>query len=156
MSYGAMAGYADVIEEAHLDSVCGKENNNLHNAMDKIDITLNEVAQAKDWDMDLHEYLFDASENPLIVKHCEEHGDDPMPEITNILAALQDLYSSFNKRTGLDLELYYHDSDNGSPYDEVDGAYWAVGGVYVESSEYLKAKKALGIVVNRLFFTTHG
>jgi hypothetical protein len=50
------------------------------------------------------------------------------------------------------LEIGFHDSENGDTYDEVNGIFWNVGGVYryTETGERYKDK------IIRSFYVTYG
>ena len=64
-------------------------------------------------------------------------------EIANpqLLRAYQKLQADFKKSTKLSLSLDYHDADNeGDRYDEVDGCFWSVGGVWKQTTAGKKYK----------------
>jgi hypothetical protein len=71
----------------------------------------------------------------------------------DVTAAYEAIREKFGKETGLGLFIGYHDSvAYGSRYDEVDGYYWAVTGMYELSPE---GQKMID-VVQRRFFVTFG
>ena len=70
-----------------------------------------------------------------------------------LIEAYKNLQKAFEKKTGLNLFIDYHSAkDDGDRYDEVDGIYWAVGGMY----QLTKAGKNMEKYVNRKFFVTFG
>lgn len=51
-----------------------------------------------------------------------------------VLDALNALCDAFARRfEGLTLTLRHHDPENGGRYDDVNGAYWSIGGLYILS-----------------------
>ena len=57
------------------------------------------------------------------------------------------------KKTQLEIGIGYHNSDDeGSRYDDVDGAYWWVSGMY----ELTEAGKKMEDIVRRHFWVTFG
>lgn len=76
-----------------------------------------------------------------------EGGETSVPE--NVAVAWLNLKAVFNAATGLDLYLGYHDAEgNGDRYDEVDGLYFPVDGMY-ELTE--AGKRWQGIVEQKQF-----
>lgn len=60
------------------------------------------------------------------------------PEWEEVHVAYQSVVKGFEAVTGLELVLGFHDSNNeGSAYDDVNGAFWCLGGVF----EYTPAAK---------------
>ena len=126
MSMGYGANYADVIQESDLVKIgnCGKLLKKL--------LKLNEDART-----DIAQGI---SVNDVRLQR----------KIDLVDANLQ---REFKKETGLELNFCYHNSsDNGSSYDDVDGFFWAVSGMYQLS----KAGKKFEKVVERKLFVSFG
>jgi hypothetical protein len=65
--------------------------------------------------------------------------DDFDGDWQEIEALFSSLCSEFNKETGLFLNIGYHNSsDEGSRYDDVDGFFWEVHGVYERTPAAVK------------------
>ena len=110
MGMGYAANYADIVNQEFVKEQCKKQFNNFIQALDKADITLSEFAQNYE---------------------SYEEQENPFKSFTN-------LCSEFTKKTGLGLYLGYHDQeDNGDRYDDVDGYFWCVDGVF----QFTKAGK---------------
>jgi len=63
------------------------------------------------------------------------------------------LFRAFKKKTGLGLELGYHDCDNdGDRYDGVDGFYWSVSNVW----QYTPAGKKNKHFIRTVGFVNYG
>jgi hypothetical protein len=128
MSSGYGSNYADVIEEDAIRKFCPKEYKNLLKEIKKSDITFEDFAQ---------------------MVACDDLSDDDK----GMSDALEALMNAFETKTGLGLELGYHDSeDNGDKYDDISGAYWNVDGMFQLTPEGKKMDK----YVNRKFFVTFG
>jgi len=66
------------------------------------------------------------------------------------------LCDAFEERTRLYLGLGYHDAtEQGSCYDDVDGYFWWVDGVYEETEQAEKFQE-LGHQIQRKFYVTFG
>ena len=64
-----------------------------------------------------------------------ENGENEI-EDTDVAKAYIALCKAFDEETGLGLGIGYHDSEGlGDRYDEVDGIYWYLDGLYVLSEE---------------------
>jgi len=125
MGYGA--GYADVVSDEFVKKTCRKE----FNALDKL-ITDNEDV---DWDA----FATDAQYDQFEIEEIEE--------------AFVKLTKAFKKATGLELGIGFHDMDDeGDRYDDVNGMYWWVDGVWVLS----KAGKEHEKHIDRKLFVTFG
>ncbi len=65
--------------------------------------------------------------------------EDTIPD--NILKLYIELQKAFESKVGLSLSLGYHDRDNaGDRYDDVDGGFWCLDGVFVLSEAAKKFK----------------
>ena len=130
MSYGAGANYADVIEDNKVMKLCPKEWIALQHAM-------NEAGEYEGQD---YEELASSEREEIILS----------PEVKKAYEALM---KAFKKKTGLTMMMEYHDCDEcGDRYDDINGAYWAVGGMY----QLTKAGKKMEKLVKRSLFVTYG
>lgn len=92
------------------------------------------------------------------------NGDDPMDIDTdraaykNLKKKWEKISSKFKEVTGLELFVEYHDSENeGSCYDDVDGVYFCVGGLWQPTKKYREFKKKFGNeAITRAFYVTFG
>jgi len=124
MGYGA--DYADIVEESFLQTTCPLEFKELDKLLNKHEI---------DWEEFAREAMY---------------GEYDIEEIEKAFVKLQ---NKFEKDTGLELLIGFHDQhDEGDRYDEVNGVYWHVGGVY----ELTEAGKKFEENINRKMFVTFG
>ena len=124
MGYGA--GYADVVNESFIQEHCDKE-----------------LTKFKSLVVDIEAF----AQLAMIDEQ------DSSEESANVVRAYNALRMAFKRKTGLMLSLSYHNSDDeGSSYDEVDGVYWAVDGVYQLTS----AGKKYSMEIQRKFFVAFG
>jgi hypothetical protein len=128
MGYGA--NYAEVVEEKFVKETCPKELEAFHAAVVANDnVDLENVAK----DLEL--------------------GDDNGYLTPKIKKAYKALTKAFNKKTGLNLGIGYHCiEDNGDRYDDINGVYWSVGGVWTRTP----AGKKFESKITRSFFVTYG
>jgi hypothetical protein len=127
MSMGCGANYADVIENGTVEKMFPKKYKAFMEALKKANLSFDEFAQ-----------------------EISPNDESLLPEITKTFNVLK---SAFDKKTGLELCLGFHDSANqGDIYDDVSGGYFSVDGMY----QYTPAGKKMGKVVNRRFFVTYG
>ena len=127
---GYAGNYADTISDENIKKFCPKEYQALMDSMVGIapiaDLTLDELARQID---------YDELENE------------------NVGKAFDVLVKAFRKKTGLDLGIGFHDSENnGDRYDEIDGHYFFADGVY----QLTKAGKKMQKYVERKTFVTYG
>ena len=126
MGYGA--NYAEVVEDTFVKKTCPKEHTAFYQAIADKEEDFETVAQ--------NIQLDDKKEIPLKVRK-----------------AYIALTKAFNKKTGLNLGIGYHCiEDNGDRYDDVNGAYWCVGGVWTRTP----AGKKYRAQITRSFFVTYG
>jgi hypothetical protein len=130
---GHIMGYADTVEDKFVREICPDEIDKLQKALDGADCTWDSLASCANYD-DLE------GELSMELGIEDEH-------ITKIVKAYDELFQAFQKKTGLDLELKYHDSG-----DKADGFFWTVDGVYTLSS----AGKKYIDKIERKFWTTYG
>ena len=83
---------------------------------------------------------------------------DDSEELVDLYNAWVRLAGSFKKETGLDLFVDYHSrEDEGDRYDEVDGMFISVCGLYQPTEKYKKLKEKFGDdVVERKFYVSFG
>ena len=92
------------------------------------------------------------------------NGDAPMDLDTDraafkkLEADWKKISSKFKEVTGLDIYVEYHDSENeGSRYDDVDGMYFSVGGLWQPTKKFREFKKKFGDdAITRSFYVTFG
>lgn len=114
MSTGFAANHADVIPIATVAELCPDEVDEFVAAAAR---TFSERAIA---DVEAALALL-ATE--LACGDDEVHGGE-------MVAAWRALAWAFHQRTGLDLGVDHHDPEDGGPYDEVEGAFLTVEGMY--------------------------
>lgn len=126
MSMGYGSAFAEVIEDKNVKKFCPKEFKNFMDALETTDST------------------------EVTIANLEYDSEEVEPNVTIYYKQLRD---KFRKKTGLELYVGYHDShDEGDRYDEVDGVYFHVGGMY----ELTKAGKKMSKYVQRKFFVCFG
>ena len=148
MSSGYGAGYADVIEEKHLKKICSLTLKAFNKAVSDAGADLGQVAtaieynDANDIDLDLDDDKLNAAREAII-------------------KAWKKLEADFHKKTGLELGMGYHSSENnGDCYDDIDGAYFSVRGYWQVTPAGKRLEKKYGSkkseVVTRQFFVQYG
>lgn len=127
MGYGA--NFADVIEEKDLKKLCPKEYKAFDQAIDDAETDLEGIAR---------DIMYE-SEDVLTPK---------------IKKAFKALTTAFEKKTGgLKVGLGFHDvEESGDRYDDVNGAYFWVDGMY----QITPAGKKFSKIIDRKFFVTFG
>lgn len=140
MSMGYGAGYADVISEYKIKKVCLAEYRAFLKELKKWNVELEDFAKHLAQDLELSLDYADIDETNEITDKIKERYE-----------ALQ---TAFHKKSGgLHLDISFHNSDdNGSNYDEVNGAFFCVGGMY----QLTPAGKKFERSVKRKFFVTFG
>jgi hypothetical protein len=132
MGYGA--AYADVIEPADIEQFCPKEWQAFIQA---IEATEDDDGEGKTVDSFAMEAMYENLETA--------DGDDAKAYVALCVA--------FEEKTGLSIGIGHHNSDDeGSRYDDVDGAYWWVEGMYMLTPEGEKVKH----IVRRHHWVTFG
>ena len=131
MSTGYGANYADTISNDNLNEIVKDNVTILMATLEKEDSSLDEFGQDVEQECDNVEYeLFKKAEK---IYHK--------------------IQKEFHKNTGLEVYLGFHSVyDNGDCYDDVDGVFWYVEGMYQLS---LKGKK-ISSIVSRSMFVTYG
>lgn len=125
MGMETSACYADVISYGFVSNTCPDELIALQEALKKADYDLESLAMITNYDGDL--------EGELEI----DLGDDEA-NTKAIVNAYENLCFKFQEKTDLTLDLCYHAKEDRG--DEVDGHFWAVGGVYVLSKAGEKYK----------------
>lgn len=116
MGMGFAGAYADVVEVETIEKFCKKEYKAFMDSFSGSSTDLETFAQNASYSLD--------------------------DEDANVVWAYNDLCEAFNEKTGLDLGLSFHSaSDEGDRYDDVDGAYWCVEGMYALTPAGEKMKK---------------
>ena len=145
MSMGYGANYADVIKPETLGSVIGDKK--LVNGF---------VKKFNEYELEEYESSYELVQTI--------NGDAPM-DIDTDRAAFKNLKkewdkisSKFTEVTGLKIFVEYHDSENeGSRYDDVDGMYFCVGGLWQPTKKFREFKKKFGDeAITRAFYVTFG
>ena len=106
----------------------------------------------------INEILSEVGESDLLTKFYETFPDGVSGnDIYNGFSGLQKyryewLLDTFQQYTGLGLEIGYHDEESGDRYDEVNGIFWSVDGVY----QYTEAGDKYKDRISRCFYVTYG
>lgn len=124
MGMGHAAGHADTIDNETLQKVCPEEYQVLLDELDKEDIDLDYFAEQIQAENDLNQ---------------------------DLLKVLDDLAATFKYETGLTICLQYHDQENGDRYDELEGAYWDLDGVYTMTLQAKTFIKKFGPITRQSF-----
>jgi len=128
MGYGS--NFAETIEDESLKAICPKEFKNFMQALDESHEDLECFAQSIN------------------------NGDEA--EDLEVGQAYAELCKALAKTTGLTIELGFHDADEcGDKYDDINGYFWWVDGVWELSPEAKKLEKA-GHKIERQFFVSFG
>ena len=126
MGMGHAANYADCVELEFLLDTCPQEYQNLEMVMDEYDYSWDQIGQEA---------------------HHEQF------EVDEIKEAYEELQQAFYVATGLKVYAHYHNhEDEGDRYDEVNGLYFHVEGVYQLSPAGERNKDK----IERKFFVTFG
>ena len=121
MSMGFAAGYAEVFPTEKLKELCLHE----YNAFVQASIIDAEGELLPEDERDDDEDYLGEQADYLQYKGGERDVSEEVRE------AWETLCRKFNERTGLTLHIGVHDSeDNGSQYDELNGVYFCVDGMY--------------------------
>jgi hypothetical protein len=129
MGYGA--GYADVVEEKFIKKICPKEYKAFLATVEGSEVCSDLEVVAREIEM--------GDTGDIVTKDVEK--------------AYKALVTNFLNKTDLNLNIGFHDSDEcGDRYDEVNGVYWSVGGVW----KLTPAGKKYETQITRKFFVTFG
>ena len=117
MATGMCACWADVVQEELLQQLCPEEFQRFTHALLEMDISAGEF----------HHKWYSREANFT----GPEHEGDTDSQIDDPFQALQALINAFRTQTnGLELNICFHDTENGDRYDEVSGLFFTVSGVY--------------------------
>lgn len=132
MGYGA--NYADIVSQEFVEETAPMEFANFLQALENVEANLDSFAQDTQ-----NDGMFGEDEET-------DYGDE-------VDQAFDALVNKFQEVTGLSLTLNYHNRDDeGDRYDDVDGIYWEVGGVY----ELSEAGKRYQDEITRCTFVVFG
>jgi hypothetical protein len=127
MSMGYGANYADIVSDKFVEEIVGKQ-------------------LYKEYE----EAVQGSNDTDYPATQCVQECGDFLEPLKTIYDKVCD---QFQKKTGLTLSLGFHDSDaDGSGYDDVDGLFWEVEGVYTLT----KAGKKYQNEIKRAFYVTFG
>ena len=134
MGMGYSSNYVDTVAEEFVKEICQKEFDNFTTELEKNEVELDDFA------------IHDAPETVI----SREANDN---ETMSHTVAYIELCLAFKGKTGLSLEIMYHDQEeNGDRYDGVSGIIWVVGDVYQYTPAGEKYKKQ----IERKGFVTFG
>lgn len=144
MSMGYGANYADVIETETLATIVGDKA--------LVDDFVKQFDKYEP-DNDGMDYL-DLTDK----LNAGKPDKDDSKELAALDKAWKALNAAFKKATGLTLFVDYHSRDDeGDRYDEVDGMFISVCGLYQPTAKYKKLKAKFGDdVVERKFYVSFG
>jgi len=146
MGYGA--GYADVVEESFIKKHSPSEFKAFMAAIERAHISLDEAAKAIEYDD--QDLLCESIQNVWEGKSNEKEIKGLIKEIDKAWTSLR---RSFNRKTGLSLDMGFHDKDNeGDRYDDINGYYFCVGNVWIRTRPGQKYARN----ISRKMFVTYG
>ena len=82
----------------------------------------------------------------------DQQYEDTEDYSEEVKTSFKELCEVFNKKTGLELYIGYHNGEDGSCYDDVDGVYWYVKGAYQLTPAGEKYKE----YIDKWYFVTFG
>jgi len=128
MASGMCPCWADVVQEELLEQLCPDEFERLTDALLAMEISEWEFHQA-----------WRSGEDSLSERKNEEDVESQRNDPNR---ALQILIETFRAKTeGLELDICFHDPENGDRYDEVSGLFFTISGVYQYTSAGEKFKQ---------------
>jgi len=163
MGYGA--GYADVVEESFIKKHSPSEFKAFMAAIERAHISLDEAAKAIEYDD--QDLLCESIQNvwegrSLLTREHQFYRESNEKEIKEFFLkglikeidkAWTSLRRSFNRKTGLSLDMGFHDKDNeGDRYDDINGYYFCVGNVWIRTRPGQKYARN----ISRKMFVTYG
>ena len=138
MSMGYGAAYTDVIEYDALESICKDALNEFIDTLGAGDYV------DENGDSDMQAFARDIEYNDV---------DEESKEYV----AYKKLADAFKKETGLELGIGFHDQDEtGDRYDDIDGAFFWIDGMYDLTPAGKALKDKCGDAVSRKFFVQYG
>lgn len=151
MGMGFASGYADVISPENLKKICPKTYTVFETALANAKLDIQTYATHNDDDDELVDLIQSESDK----EECDEKEAKGL--LDRINDAFANLKADFEFNTTvqdsyLELSLGYHDIESGDRYDEVEGAFFAVEGVY----GLTPAGKVFSDVIERCNFVMYG
>ena len=117
MASGMCPCWADVVQKELLEQLCPTEFKRFTDALLEVDIS--------EWEF---HHAWHSGEKSLSEP---ERKDDTETQIDDPYRALQALINAFRTKTGgLELDICFHDPENGDRYDEVSGLFFTISGAY--------------------------
>lgn len=114
MGMGYSSNWADVISDDNLDELTGGLVKELSNYLE---------ANSEDLDSIAAGFYFDG-----------ENIEEDVYEKSVLM--IEGIYTAFKKQfPTLEVELDWHDAENGDRYDDISGHYWAISGMRVLSED---------------------
>ena len=148
MSMGNSACFAEVIEPNNIRRILGKEDGRKLTSFIRLFNKLEEAEGASC----LIEFLTDGIDNAV--------SDPDGKDLVKLRSLWTDITGKVKDKTGLDLNVDYHDSDSeGDTYDEVGGLYFEFfhAQLYQPTPKFKALQKLYGEdVVKRCFYTVFG
>ena len=161
MGYGA--GYADTVEESFVKKHAPSEFKSFTAAIAKAHISLKFISrQVIGIQFVVGAYLDDAAKaieyNDTIEYNDQDWEGEPNEnEIKELIKEINKAWTSlrrtFSRKTGLSLDMGFHDKDNeGDRYDDINGYYFCVGNVWTKTKPGQKYARN----ISRKMFVTYG
>lgn len=148
MSMGNSACFAEVIEPNNIRRILGKEDGRKLTSF----IRLFNKLEPDEGASCIIEFLTDGNDNAV----SEPDGKD----FVKLRSLWTDITGKVKDKTGLDLNVDYHDSDSeGDTYDEVGGLYFEFfhAQLYQPTPKFKALQKLYGEdIVKRCFYTVFG
>jgi len=124
MGMGYFANSTDTIQEETIVKVCKDEFKAFTDSFNGLDFDIEDFAKEYQYG-----YEIDTDDEEAMKRVSDEYDK---------------LIHTFNERTGLTLDISYHNEDEGSRYDDVNGIYWEVGNIYQLTPEAKAFKEKYG------------
>lgn len=161
MAMGAMSGYADVISIEMLRQVLPEQMALLEGLLVTYSVTWDAVAalaEFQDEDLIMEQLLESAASNEVQEAETESWLELRIAQFAEVVAALIVAFAALTRHldcSSLELGIGYHNSeDHGSRYDQVDGVYFAVAGLYQLTPA---GHEWVGkLQIERAFYVSHG
>ena len=117
MASGMCPNWADVVQEELLIQICPQELKEFNAALLEADIS--------EWEF--HQTWLSGEKS----SSEQKSEDGNVNQNDNPYRALQALIDMFRTKTGgLELDILFHDTEDGDRYDEVEGLFFTASGVY--------------------------
>lgn len=144
MSSGYAPCWADIIKESTVKAACPNE----------FKVFVDNVKELSDTGLLDYDLTLELSED----HETNENSEDQEAAKTALIRhRYKELQEAFKSKTGLELSVgYTGDEDQGGPYDEVDGLYWAVGNAFQKTQAALEFEKKYRVRIERKAWTHFG